>query len=136
LCETTSVTWRFLQPFLKRFSRKPIYVPNLEHVTFSTVLEYCLSKPRGCGWAKAPRTRNWPTIVCTSSYCFKTAVYWLLLVKNKLLSRNEGRLRLGQEAFLCGLMYVSSIEAMLQANPKNVRVPIGRFNQLFWVHVS
>jgi hypothetical protein len=36
LCETTSVTWRFLQPFLKRFSRKPIYVPNLDLFTFST----------------------------------------------------------------------------------------------------
>jgi hypothetical protein len=38
LCETTSVTWRLLQPFLKRFSRYPIYVPNLDMFTFSTAL--------------------------------------------------------------------------------------------------
>jgi hypothetical protein len=35
LCETTSVTWRSLQPFPKRFSRKPIYVPNMYMFTFS-----------------------------------------------------------------------------------------------------
>ena len=38
MCETTSVTWRFLQPLLKRFSRKPIYVPNLDLYTFSTIV--------------------------------------------------------------------------------------------------
>ena len=48
MCETTSVTWRFLQPLLKRFSRYPIYVPNLDLYTFSTavVLWFSNSPPR------------------------------------------------------------------------------------------
>jgi hypothetical protein len=38
VCETMSVTWRFLQPFLKRFSRGPICVINLFKFTFSTAV--------------------------------------------------------------------------------------------------
>jgi len=36
LCETTSVTWRFLQPLLERFSRCPICGANFYRITFST----------------------------------------------------------------------------------------------------
>jgi hypothetical protein len=39
LCETTSVTWRFIQPFLKRFSRCPICVPNFFIFTFSRAVQ-------------------------------------------------------------------------------------------------
>jgi hypothetical protein len=39
LCETTSVTWRFLQPLLKRFSRCPICVVNFCQYTFGTAVQ-------------------------------------------------------------------------------------------------
>jgi hypothetical protein len=55
LCETTSVTWRSLQPFLKRFSRKPIYVPILElYIELYTFLvrSYILSRVLPAGLAR------------------------------------------------------------------------------------
>jgi hypothetical protein len=42
LCETTSVTWRFLQPFLKRFSWCPICGANLYQCTFSMCMTMVL----------------------------------------------------------------------------------------------
>ena len=37
LCPTTSVTWRFLQPFLGRFSRTSESMFNLFQFTFSSI---------------------------------------------------------------------------------------------------
>jgi hypothetical protein len=78
-----SVTWRFIQPLLKRFSRTPDPGTNLYRITFSSNFDYSsfLEKSSSNPQVEALVTSWWPRMLTTqAANCGQTAHFTCLNV--------------------------------------------------------